>query len=119
MITDSKLFGMKMAHYDEIPIYVSDWLKDNYIEGTNSVQTISTYDFDAVAVDNTNNNTMIFAMQIGEDKCTALQASEMEHERETFIEDQHAIANRFSWEVGFACFKKFSLAVLTGIDPGD
>ncbi len=119
MITDSTLFGMKMAHYDEIPIYVNDWLKDNFIEGSSSVQTITDYDFDAAAVGSTNENTMIFALQIGEDKVTALQASEMDHERETFIEDQHAIANRFSWEVGFACFKKFSLAVLTGINPLD
>ncbi len=119
MITDSGLFGMKMAHYDEIPIFVSDWLKDNYVEGSSSVQTISTYDYDAAAVASTNENTMIFAMQVGEDKVTALQGKAMEHERETFIEDQHAIANRFSWEVGFACFKKFSLAVLTGVNPRD
>ncbi len=112
-------FGKKMMHYDDVPIMISDWIKDNYIEGSSSVQTIVDYDFDAAAVAGTNENTMIFAFQIGEDKCTALQASEMEHERHTFIEDQHAIANRFSWEVGFACFKKFSLAVLTGINPLD
>ncbi|KKL68509.1 hypothetical protein LCGC14_2124270 [marine sediment metagenome] len=112
-------FGKKMAHYDDVPIMISDWIKDNYIEGSSSVQTISTYDFDAAAVAGTNENTMIFVLQIGEDKCTALQAKAMEHERHTYIEDQHAIANRFSWEVGFACFKKFSFAVLTGINPLD
>ena len=118
-IDDSKLFGVRMDFFDRIPVYVSDWIKDNYIEGSSSVQTITDYDYDAAAVAGTNENTMIFAMQVGEDKVTALQASEMDHERETFIEGQHAIANRFSWEVGFACFRKFSLAVLTGINPID
>lgn len=118
-LDDAKEFGLKMMHFDEIPIHISDWVKDNYIEGSSSVQTITDYDFDAAAVAGTNENTMIFAMQFGEDKCTALQAKPMLHERETFIEDFHAIANRFSWEVGFACFKKFSLAVLTGINPLD
>ncbi len=117
--TDSVLFGRKTTHYDGIPVWPSDWLLDNYVEGSSSVQTIADYDYDAAAVAGTNENTMIFALQIGEDKCTALQASVMTHERETFIEDQHAIANRFAWEVGFACFKKFSLAVLTGVNPRD
>jgi len=115
----SDLFGRSMPMYDTIPIMVSDWIKDNYIEGSSSVQTITDYDFDAAAVAGTNENTMIFALQLGEDKVTALQAKDMMHERETFIEDQHAIANRFTWEVGFAIFKKFSAAVMTGVNPRD
>ena len=118
-VADAELFGVKMSHFDEIPIYVSDWVKDNYVEGSSSIQTIADYDFDARAVAGTNENTMIFALQVGESKCTALQAKPMLHERETFLEDYHAIANRFTWEVGFACFKKFSLAVCTGINPAD
>jgi hypothetical protein len=119
IITDSKLFGMKMAHYDEIPIYVSDWLLDNYIEGSSSVQAISTYDFDAAAVAGTNENSMVFAMQFGEDKVTGLHAGEMQHEREEFVEDYNAICNRYIWYVGLACFKKFSLACMTGVNPRD
>lgn len=119
MITDSNLFGKKMAHYDEIPIYVSDWLLDNYIEGSSSVQAISTYDFDAAAVAGTNENTMIFAMQLGDDKVTGLHAGQMAHERKDVVEDYNAILNRYIWYVGFACLKKYSLAVLTGINPRD
>jgi len=119
IITDSEKFGIKMAHYDEIPIYVSDWLLDNYIEGSSSVQAISTYDFDAAAVAGTNENTMIFAMQLGEDKVTGLNAAEMKHEREEIVEDYNAILNRYTWYVGLACLKKYSLAVLTGINPLD
>ncbi len=119
LITDSGLFGMKMAHYDEIPIYVSDWVLDNYIEGSSSVQAISTYDFDAAAVASTNENSMIFAMQLGEDKVSGLHAGEMQHEREPIVEDYNAILNRYIWYVGFACFKKYSLAVMTGVNPRD
>ncbi len=118
-LDDASKFGVRMNHYDSIPIYVSDWLLDNYVEGSSSVQTIATYDFDAAAVQGTNANTMIFALQIAEDKCTALHAGEMKHEREPIVEDFNAILNRYVWYVGFACFKKFSLAVLTGIDPRD
>jgi len=118
-LDDASKFGVRMTVYDGIPIYVSDWILNNYIEGSSSVQAITTYDFDAAAVDGTNNNTMIFAMQIGEDKVTGLHAGEMKHEREEFVEDYDAIANRYKWYVGLACFKKYSLAVMTGIDPGD
>jgi len=119
IITDAKLFGIKMAHYDEIPIYVSDWILDNYIEGSSSVQAISTYDIDAAAVAGTNENSVVFAMQLGEDKVSGLHAGEMAHEREEVVEDYNAILNRYIWYVGLACFKKFSLACMTGVNPRD
>jgi len=118
-LADAKLFGIKMMHYDEIPIYVSDWILDNYPEGSSSVQAISTYDFDAAAVAGTNENSVIFALQLGEDKVTGLNAGEMKHEREEFVEDYNAICNRYIMYTGLACFNKFSLAVLTGVNPRD
>jgi len=118
-LADAALFGIKMMHYDEVPIYVSDWILDNYIEGSSSVQAISTYDFDAAAVAGTNENSVIFAMQIGEDKCTGLHAGEMKHEREEIVEDYNAILNRYIWYCGFAAFKKYSLACMTGVNPRD
>jgi len=118
-LADAKLFGIKMMHYDEIPIYVSDWILDNYPEGSSSVQAISTYDFDAAAVAGTNENSVIFALQLGEDKVTGLNAGEMKHEREEFVEDYNAICNRYIMYTGLACFKKYSLAVLTGVNPRD
>ena len=116
MITDSKLFGIKMAHYDEIPIYVSDWLLDNYPNSASSVLDISAYDFDTARATDYD-NTIIFAMQLGEDKVSGLHAGSMTHERETFVEDYNAICNRYTWYNGLACFKKYSLAALTGINP--
>lgn len=118
-LADAEKFGIKMMHYGEVPIYVSDWILDNYIEGSSSVQAITTYDFDAAAVASANENSMIFALQIGEDKVTGLHAGEMKHEREEVVEDYNAILNRYVWYVGLACFKKYSLAVLTGVNPRD
>lgn len=115
-LADAKLFGIKMMHYDEVPILVSDWLLDNYHNLSSSVLDISAYDFDTARTTNYD-NTVIFALQIGEDKVTGLHAGEMKHEREEIVEDYNAILNRYIWYCGLACFKKYSLAALIGIDP--
>ena len=115
MLVDSKLFGLKMMHYDEIPIYVSDWIPDNLPDADgSSVLTISTYN-QATARASTLDNSIIFAMKISEDDVTGLQAGNMKHERETFVEDYNAIRNRFSWNVSAMCKKKFSLAALINV----
>lgn len=114
MLTDSALFGLKMMHYDEIPIYVSDWIPDNLPDGSSSVLTIATYN-QATTRASGADNSIIFALKIGEDDVTGLQAGNMTHERETFIEDYNAIRNRFSWNVSAMCKKKFSLAALINV----
>ena len=116
MITDSEKFGIKMSHHGEVPIYVSDWLKDNYGNGSSSVLDISAYDYDKTRATDYD-NTVIFAAKMGDKMLTGLHAGEMSHERETFIEDYNAIANRFTWYNGLACFQKFSLAALININP--
>ena len=118
-LSELNLFGVKMPSYDGVPIFVSDWLLDNYAEGSSSVQTIVDYDFDAAAVASTNENSVIFAMQFGADKVSGLHAGQMTHERETFVEDYNAIANRYTMMVGLACFSKFSLAIMTGVNARD
>lgn len=110
---DSALFGTKMASYDEIPVYVSDWILNNYPDSSSSVLTIADYDFDT-AYASGYDSTVILAMQLGEDKVCGLHAGEMVHEREEFLEDYNAIANRFTWYCGAACFKKYSLAGIIG-----
>jgi len=114
MLTDSALFGLKMIHYDEIPIYVSDWVPDNLPDASSSVLTISTYN-QATTRASTLDNSIIFALKLGEDDVTGLQAGAMTHERETFVEDYNAIRNRFSWNVSAMCKKKFSLAALINV----
>jgi len=110
----AEMFGIFMEHYDTIPIYVSDWIPDNLPDASSSVLTISTYNQDTTRA-STLDNSIIFAAKIGEDDLTALQAGNMKHERETFIEDVNAIRNRFSWNVSMMCKKKFSLAALINV----
>jgi hypothetical protein len=114
MLVDSKLFGMAMPTYDGVPIYVSDWIPDNLPDASSSVLTISSYN-QATTRASGYDNSIIFAMKIGEDDVTGLQAGNMTHERETFVEDYNAIRNRFSWNVSAMCKKKYSLAALVNV----
>lgn len=114
MLTDSKLFGMQMESYGGVPIYVSDWIPDNLPDGSSSVLTISTYDQSTARASGAD-NSIIFAMKISEEDVTGLQAGNMTHERETFVEDYNAIRNRFTWNVSMMCKKKFSLAALINV----
>jgi len=114
MLIDSKLFGMQMESYGGVPIYVSDWIPDNLPDASSSVLTISTYN-QATTRASTLDNSIIFAMKISEEDVTGLQAGNMKHERETFVEDYNAIRNRFSWNVSAMCKKKFSLAALINV----
>lgn len=115
-MTESALFGKFMQSYDGIPIYVSDWIKNNYQNNSSSVLSIASYDFDTTRASDYD-NTVIFAMKIGEQGVQGLHAGEMQHEREEFVEDYNAIANRYIWYVGLACTAKYSLACLTGVEP--
>ncbi len=113
-LVDSKLFGAQMESYGGVPVYPSDWLPDNLPNGSSSVLTISTYDQSKTRVVDYD-NSIIFALKIGEDDVTGLQAGNMKHEREIFIEDYNSIRNRFSWNVSAMCKKKFSLAALINV----
>jgi len=116
LMGQSELFGKTMDMFDGIPIMVSDYFLDNFPDNSSSVLDIATYDYDAVRASGTNlDNSLIFAMKFGERSVQGLHAGDMTHERETFIENRNAIANRFTWNTGLMCASKFSLAVLTGL----
>ena len=113
---ESELFGKFMQSYDGIPIYVSDWIKNNYQNNSSSVLAIASYDFDTTRTTDYD-NTVIFAMKLGENGVQGLHAGEMKHEREEIVEDYNAILNRYVWYIGLACTAKYSLACLTGVEP--
>jgi len=118
VLTESSLFGKFMDSYDGIPIYVSDFLPDNFpINTTPGILTTSTYNYDAArSATGDLDHSIIFAMQIGEKKVQGLNAGEMKHEREEVVEDYNAILNRYVWYTGLMCASKYSLAVLTGLN---
>lgn len=113
---ESELFGKFMDSYDGIPIYISDWIKDNYQNNASNVLAIASYDFDTTRTTDYD-NSIIFAMKLGENGVQGLHAGEMSHEREEVVEDYNAILNRYVWYIGLACTAKYSLACLNSFDP--
>lgn len=113
---DIKEFGLHVPSYDGIPIYVSDFIPDNLPDAVANVLTIATWNPDTTRA-STVDNSVIFALKLGEEEVTGLQSGAMTHERETFIEDKNAIRNRFTWICGAACHRKYGLAALCNINP--
>jgi HK97 family phage major capsid protein len=108
-------FGLKVPSYDGIPIAISDFIPENmYDANGSSVTAIASYD-QSVARATNYKNTVIFALKYGDQDVCGLQAGQMLHERETFVEGYNAIVNRFTWYVGAACFKKYSIAGLFNV----
>lgn len=118
LVVDETKFGVKMTHYDGVPIYVSDFILDNFYNGSSGVLAIATHDPTKARTTNYD-NTVILALQLGMDKLTGLHAGEMAHDREEVVEDFNAILNRYTWYVGLALFKKYSAAVLINCNPDD
>lgn len=118
MIMDAKLFGIPMEHYGTIPIYASDFVPDNLQDGAASALNIAAYT-PATARAATFDNTIIFAVQTGEDKVCGLQAGQMKHEVIDPVEDYNVRRNRFVWYCGAAAFKKYSLACLFNFNPDE
>jgi len=111
-----KEYAIFVEAYDGIPIFVSDFIPDNLPDGATSVMTIATYNPNTARAA-TLDNSIIFALKLGEDDVTGLQAGAMTHERETFVEDYNVIRNRFSWNVSAMCKKKYSLAAASCFNP--
>jgi len=111
-----KEFGLFVPAYDLIPIFVSDFIPENLPDGATSVVTIATWN-PATTRAATLDNSIIFALKLSEEDVTGLQAGNMKHERETFVEDYNAIRNRFSWNVSAMCKKKYSIAGLSCFNP--
>jgi hypothetical protein len=111
-------FGLFVMGYDSIPIFVNDFIPENIADATSTVTTISAIN-PATARAAGYDNTIIFALKVGEDEVTGLQAGGMTHERETFVEGYNVIRNRFSWNVSAMCKKKYSLAAIVNVNPDD
>ena len=109
-------FGLTVPSYDTIPIFVNDFMADNIQDGASSVLTIASYN-PAIARASGYDNTIIFALKLGKDDVTGLQAGGMTREHFDKLENYNAVRNRFSWNVSAMCKKKYSLAALININP--
>ena len=116
VLTKNEDFGVFMNSYDNIPILISEWIPDNIADATATVVDISAINPDTVRAGG-NDNSIMFALQLAENKFTGLHAGQMTHERHTFDQDFNAIINRLVWYYGFAILRKFSVACLVNFDP--
>ncbi len=116
MLNKSEDFGIFMQSYDNIPILISEWIPNNIADATSTVVDISAINPDTARTGGSDNSIM-FALQLAEDKFTGLHAGKMTHERHEFDQDFNAIINRLVWYYGFAILRKFSVACLVNFDP--
>lgn len=110
----SEEFGIFMEHYDGIPIYISEWVPDNLPDGSSSVLSIASYN-QATTRASGYDNSIIFALKLGEKDVAGLQAGNMKHEVIDPYPGYNVRANRFTWYCGLAAFKKFSAACLINV----
>jgi hypothetical protein len=115
-LIDLKEFGIQTPGYDNIALFISDFMPDNLPDGSSSITTIASWN-QATTRASTVDNTAIVAMKLGENEVTGLQLSNMEHERETFLENKDSIRNRFKWYVSAQCKTKYSIAALVNVNP--
>ena len=113
-MVDSKDFGMMMPTYDSIPMMVSEWVPDNLPDSSSSVLTIATYNQATVRA-SANDNSIIFALKLGDRDVAGLHAGQMKHEVIDPVEGYNVRRNRFIWYCGLAAFKKFSAACLINV----
>ena len=90
--------GQRVEFFNGIPLHVSDWLSNNYEVGS------------------TTDNSVIFAIQMGEGKLSGITAAGMiQVERVGALETKDATRTRIKWYVGLALFSTRAAAMLTGV----
>jgi hypothetical protein len=90
--------GEMVEYYNGIPVAVSDFIRDNYVQGTST------------------DCSVIFAFQMGEGGVAGLTTPEMvQIERLGSLETMDATRTRIKWYVSMALFSYVKAAVLTGV----
>ena len=109
-------FGRFIGLYNEIPILINDFQKDNMRNNDgSSVLAIASYVYaDTRAADK--DNSFILALQFSETNgVCGVQNGAMEHEDLGELETKRAYRNRFAWDCGLVMLGKKCAAVLTGV----
>jgi len=109
-------FGQFIDLFNGIPVLVSDFIGDNFQDGSSSVLDIANYD-PTVTRAAGYDNSVIFALRFGDTNVCGLQAGPMEHEDLGTVPDKDAVRHRFKWYCGAAIFHKYSAAVLINVNP--
>jgi hypothetical protein len=100
--------------YGGIPWYVMDHIEDAYPDNSSSVLDLTSYTIGTTRASG-NDNSVIFALNICEDKFTLIQTAPWTHEDIGTVQNKNAYRDRFLWYHGFALYNKYGAACLTGV----
>ncbi len=109
-------FGRMNTMWDNMPILVNDFIKDNMANPSSGVVDISSYVY-ATAVANSTNNYIIFAVKFGEDALHGIQNGGIQVKPIGTLETKDAQRTRIKWYVGTAMPGLRSCAVLVNANP--
>jgi hypothetical protein len=108
-------FGKFIGLYNEIPVLVNDFLKDNFYNNASSVLTIASYDYTKTRTTDYDNSVVLALRFSDTDGVCGIQNGPMEHEDLGELETKRAYRNRFAWDCAVVMLGKKCAAVLTGV----
>jgi hypothetical protein len=112
-------FGRFIQLYADLPIYINTNIPDNLPDSAASVLAIATYD-PSTARAAGNDNSPIFCGRVSDEGGFCInQAIPITQEMVGTSQKKDAEIRRVKWYHGWAAYDKFSLAVLTGVNPSE
>jgi hypothetical protein len=109
-------FGRFIQMYNDVPIFINDFIPDNIQDGAGSVVNIAAADISHAYADGFN-NSIILAGKINSDSGFCInQAAPLTKEYIGRAQKKDAEIHRIKWYHGYAVYSKYSLAGLINID---
>lgn len=111
MQVEKDKWNHNLEYFNGAPIYINDWLGDNFPDASSAVLTTSTMS-QAQAVAAGYDNSIIFALNMSDDGVHIIQTGDIEKEPKFTVQNKDAWRHRVKWYNGLACYNKFALAGL-------
>jgi len=108
-------YGVFCTSYNEIPIYINDFMKDNVDNNSSSVLTTASYDYSKTRTTSYDNSLMLTLRFDPANGICGIQNGMMQHYPIGELETKRATRNRFVWDFAVVMLGKRCAAVLTGI----
>lgn len=109
-------FGQFISMFNEIPLAISDYMRDNFDDNTTSVLDISSYAKTTARTSGKDNSIMV-CLKLGDEQFTGIQNGTLKADK--IFENapkKDAMQFRVKWYLAAALFNKYGAAVLTGIN---
>lgn len=108
-------FGRFIALYNEIPVLVNDFQKDNGDDLSTSVWTIASYNYSATRSATAQDNSFVLALRFSETNgVCGIQNGSIEHTDIGELETKRAFRNRLAWDCAVVMLGKKCAGILIG-----